>query len=216
MFAAPLATRSVTPGCELPDFVATLNPPRLAAAPAGPKVGAIYYDTTANKEYYWNGTSWVDMSGGGGGALNWSDVGTGAAGGGAGVAYGTTLPASPVDGIQAILVDSTTNPSYQWHFRYNVGSSSTYKWEYVGGAPLEARNNASAAVPTPGSWNSDGALQMTVPRLGEYDISFGCEFVGAAASNLCAMTAAVGGTYDFTLQASIYIYTGGQSSVART
>ena len=44
------------------------------------------------------------------------------------VCYGTTLPASPVDGQEAILVDSVTNPTYQWRFRYNAGSTSAYKW----------------------------------------------------------------------------------------
>ena len=29
-------------------------------------------------------------------------------------AYGTTLPASPLNGDEAVLVDSVTNPSYQW------------------------------------------------------------------------------------------------------
>lgn len=36
----------------------------LALAPSGPVTGQIYYDTVANKLYYWNGTIWVDMSGG--------------------------------------------------------------------------------------------------------------------------------------------------------
>jgi len=52
------------------------------------------------------------------------------------VSYGTTLPASPVDGQEAILVDSTTSPTYQWRFRYNAGSSSAYKWEFVGGPAM--------------------------------------------------------------------------------
>src|SRR6516164_5696483 len=49
--------------------------------------------------------------------------------------YGTSLPGSPIDGQEYVLVDSTTNPSYQWRFRYNAASTSAYKWEHVGGAP---------------------------------------------------------------------------------
>lgn len=49
--------------------------------------------------------------------------------------YGTTLPASPYDGQEAVLVDSITNPAYVWRFRYNAGSTSPYKWECVGGSP---------------------------------------------------------------------------------
>src|SRR5262249_55540522 len=50
--------------------------------------------------------------------------------------YGTALPATPVDGQEFILVDSLTNPAYQWRLRYNAGSSSSFKWEFVGGTPI--------------------------------------------------------------------------------
>lgn len=50
--------------------------------------------------------------------------------------YGTSFPGTPQDGQLHVLVDSTTNASYQWMFRYNNGSLSPYKWECVGGGPL--------------------------------------------------------------------------------
>src|SRR6516165_9884547 len=59
----------------------------------------------------------------------------------ANIPYGTSLPASPFDGQEAILVDSVTNPSYQWRFRFNAGSTSAYKWECVGATPLGAYLN---------------------------------------------------------------------------
>ena len=132
------------------------------------------------------------------------------------IAYGTSLPTAPTDGQEAVLVDNTTNPSYQWRFRYNAGSSSAYKWECVGGTPVEGRANGSVAVPTPGAWNNDSnaALQFTASRSGEYDVSFGCEFISATANNLYAMSMAIAGTVDFTLEASVYS-PGTQSSVAR-
>ena len=90
------------------------------------------------------------------------------------VAYGTSLPASPTDGQEAILVDSTSNPSYQWRFRYNAGSSSAYKWEFIGGDP--ARSYVSYAEST----TSTGYVpltttgpSLTLPRAGEYGVRWG-------------------------------------------
>lgn len=38
----------------------------LATAPSSPVSGQIYYNTTDNKSYYYNGTTWIDMTGGAG------------------------------------------------------------------------------------------------------------------------------------------------------
>jgi hypothetical protein len=37
---------------------------QLSAAPASPVTGQLYYDTTANALYWWNGTAWISASGG--------------------------------------------------------------------------------------------------------------------------------------------------------
>jgi hypothetical protein len=42
----------------------------LASAPGTPVTGQVYYNTTDNKTYYYNGTSWVDMTGGAGSPNN--------------------------------------------------------------------------------------------------------------------------------------------------
>lgn len=97
----------------------------------------------------------------------------------AAVAYGTSLPGSPVDGREAVLVDSVTNPSYQWRFRWNAGSSSAYKWEYVGGGSL-AVQYLSNQTPSAATWT--GMLpNLTVPRAGEYQYSYSgtCNAVAA-------------------------------------
>jgi len=83
------------------------------------------------------------------------------------VSYGTQLPASPVDGQEAILVDSVTNPSYQWRFRYNAASTGTYKWEFVGGTTAHVEASAAVVVPNSG-WNVVAAPTFTLPRAGTY------------------------------------------------
>jgi hypothetical protein len=104
---------------------------------------------------------------------------TSGAAGAAVPAYGTSLPASPVDGQEAILVGSVTNPSYQWRFRYNAGSSSAYKWEFIGGIPL--LNEVAALDSIAFAAYTDAATvgpQLTVPRSGEYLIRFGAMMHG--------------------------------------
>jgi hypothetical protein len=105
----------------------------------------------------------------------WSWIGT--------PSLATTLPASPVDGQEAILVDSLTNPSYRWRLRYNAGSTSAYKWEFIGGTPAvsevltnESVNSASYVdLTTPGP-------QFTVPRAGDYLYAMTAQIFGTAAN----------------------------------
>jgi hypothetical protein len=50
----------------MPEVVGRLRTPRLAAAPASPAKGEMYFDTGTNKLYWWNGTAWIDSTGGSG------------------------------------------------------------------------------------------------------------------------------------------------------
>lgn len=88
------------------------------------------------------------------------------------VGYGTSLPASPVDGQEFVLVDSLTNPTYQWRFRYNAGSSSAYKWEFVGGTPAYKGPPSAGFSTTSTSYVSLTANQFTAPRPGEYLVEY--------------------------------------------
>jgi len=101
------------------------------------------------------------------------------------VTYSTSLPASPVDGQEAILVDSVTNPSYQWRFRWNAGSTSAYKWEFVGGTQAWLHNETGTYITPANTWvNPIGAsFQFVVPRSGEYQVDFSGRYhtTGAAA-----------------------------------
>lgn len=61
--------------------------------------------------------------------------------GGSGIRVNTLTPGSggipnPVpDGFEVVYVASATD-GVLWHLRYNSGSASSYKWEYLGGPPL--------------------------------------------------------------------------------
>lgn len=85
-------------------------------------------------------------------------------------AYGTSLPASPADGQEAVLVDSVTGANWVWRFRYNAGASSPYKWEFIGGSPSSAQNLdgvVDGTVAAIDSWTGVGP-GVLVPRSGDY------------------------------------------------
>ena len=85
----------------------------------------------------------------------------------------TSLPASPTDGQEIYyLVDSTNGVI--WHLRYRAASSSTHKWEYLGGPPLVGATGVGVSYTTgsPGyTWGpAMAAPQLTVPLPGDYQI----------------------------------------------
>lgn len=110
---------------------------------------------------YWDGAAWQDL----------------AVGAPAPVRV-TALPAGAVDGQEVYYVADATN-GVLWHLRYNAGSGSAYKWEYVGGPPLTAEvatiqttnSNAYADLATVGP-------QLTLPLTGDYDFAFGAKVEG--------------------------------------
>jgi hypothetical protein len=100
------------------------------------------------------------------------------------VPYGTSLPASPVDGQEAVLVDSITSPTYQWRFRYNAGSASPYKWEFVGGSPGRVANAADETTATSGAYADLTTVgpQFWPPRSGDYLVQGGARMWTTAAA----------------------------------
>lgn len=102
--------------------------------------------------------------------------------------YGTTLPTSPYDGQEAVLVDSITNSTYQWHFRYNASATSPSKWEYVGGVPLHTIGGSiSTSSTTPVAVT--GAPTTTVPRTGLYNMEVSAQMWSTVASGGYTFTA---------------------------
>jgi len=88
--------------------------------------------------------------------------------------YATTLPANPYDGQEAILVDSLSNPSYQWRFRYNAASTSAYKWEFIGGSPWMILPLSYTPAGANAHYDDMAAGSiLTLPRAGDYILSTG-------------------------------------------
>lgn len=86
------------------------------------------------------------------------------------VGIGTTLPASPVDGQEYILVDSLTAPTYQWHFRYVPSITDAYKWVFIGGAELYAETTGTDTTTSGTVANLVNGPTLTVPRAGHWII----------------------------------------------
>jgi hypothetical protein len=82
---------------------------------------------------------------------------------------------TPVDGLEVYLrVDDAAG--VVWHLRYNAGSSSAYKWEFIGGPPLNATmpdyDSIASATFVAGAHN--GPL-ITLPRNGDYIAAFNAD-----------------------------------------
>jgi len=114
--------------------------------------------------------------------------------------YGTTLPATPVDGQEHILVDSTTNPTYQWHFRYNASSSSAYKWEFVGGSELRSDVGTSETTSSASYVELTTPQRLTLPRAGDYAGTF---FVSATSNTAGDTLQVTGGWWHVPGQVSV-------------
>lgn len=71
----------------------------------------------------------------------------------------TSLPGSPVDLQQTILVDSTSAPTYAWLLQY---STAVAKWLFLGGSPLFVTGTSST-------------LSATFPRAGDYTVSWSAD-----------------------------------------
>ncbi len=100
-----------------------------------------------------------------------------------GVGYSTSLPSTPVDGQEHILVDSLTAPTYQWRFRYNAGNSTAYKWEFIGGTPARILVDAQQSTTTANTWLDLATVgpTFTVPRSGIYQAMAGARTSHTAA-----------------------------------
>ena len=112
--------------------------------------------------------------------------------GSAAPAPATTLPNSPSNGQQAILVDSTSAPTYSWLFQYQ---SSASKWIFLGGAPLRNSADATAnSAAASGVYSGALGMSVTIPRAGTYDVRFGGQPGGNASGTTTVLGVGLGTT----------------------
>ena len=109
----------------------------------------------------------------------------------------TALPQAPQDG-QVIAYDA--GDGITWRFRYNAGSTSSYKWEFVGGPPLRDENNTGTNDAT-GAYIATNAPSVTCPLAGEYYVGFGGRlYAQNPAGGQCLLGVHVAGVFN-----SVYI-----------
>ena len=89
----------------------------------------------------------------------------------------SALPGSPVDGQEVYFQSSAmATAGVAWHIRYRSAASGSYKWEFIGGAPL---TNAVGTAGTDESTTSTSYTDLTtvgpsvtVPLAGNYGLRF--------------------------------------------
>jgi hypothetical protein len=92
-----------------------------------------------------------------------------------GPANGDIWHATGADGVGSV-----------WTFAYNAGSSSAYKWEFIGGTPITAIGgaggtiNAGYAVSAPNWYSPAAGYNFTIARPGDYLLRDGVVTVGSA------------------------------------
>lgn len=108
---------------------------------------------------------------------------------------GTSLPDTPADGTEFILVDSLTVPTYQWRFKYMAGITDAYKWIFIGGAPWHKTASVWASpVVVAGSYKRNPGTSFTLPRNGFYSMEFSVNIEHGTDGNACALGISVGST----------------------
>jgi hypothetical protein len=146
--------------------------------------------TPSGSAAVWNGTSWdsIEVS--------------------SSPALVTSLPGSPGDGDQAILVDSTTAPTYAWLMQYGSSiedGATDYKWIFLGGSPLRVAVDTNETTTTVGSFvDLATVVSVTVPVAGMYDIRHGASLYTAANDTFAYATVKLGSAAASTSEAALH------------
>jgi hypothetical protein len=86
----------------------------------------------------------------------------------------TSLPSNAIDGQEVRYLADDTN-GIVWNFRYRAGSSSTYKWEFIGGIPISTQhNNGTQYTLTHAAGTYSDVLTKAIPLAGDYLINGAC------------------------------------------
>ena len=111
-----------------------------------------------------------------------------------GPTYETSLPSSPIDG-QEIYYAANATDGVIWHLRYRSGSSSSYKWEFVGGSPLMTQGTANDSTRTAGGGYgtiTGACAAITLPLAGDYQITMSTYSRNTASSGVAYMSFKIG------------------------
>lgn len=103
----------------------------------------------------------------------------------------TTLPVSPANLQQAILVDSTSAPTYSWLFQY---SSAASKWIFIGGSSATVAVDTAETHNFNSTWGDLSTVgpSFTVPRAGTYLVVANALAEPTASSDTLQMGVALG------------------------
>lgn len=109
----------------------------------------------------------------------------------------TSLPTVTLEQVVG-YTDSLSAPTFVWWLRY-IAAASTYKWYCIGGTPMKVENLTAGNVTsaTYAVLPTAGALEITVPLAGDYDVKLeGHHYydVAAGADRDHYMSYAIGGT----------------------
>jgi hypothetical protein len=107
---------------------------------------------------------------------------------------GAAFPSSPPAGT---LVSFGPTPGVDWTFRYDPGSSTTFKWEFIGGGWWYSVNEGTANFSPAGSnaWRDSPTPGPDVipPLDGVYQVHFGARVNPAVSGNQAQIGISVGG-----------------------
>jgi hypothetical protein len=118
-----------------------------------------------------------------------------------GGALSATPPATPFEGQLWALPGAN---GLVWMFRYNAGSASAHKWEFIGGSPIRAELQATVNTAS-GTYVDLGGPSVVVPRAGDYVIAFGAILSNGAAASYMIMAPKLGAAaVDGLDQISVY------------
>lgn len=174
-----------------------------ATAPVSPSAGELWFDTNSGATYIYYNSAWVELGGGTmspyqctsttrpvapwtGQTIYETDTKRLAIyNGSSWVAFSnpietiSALPSSPIDGQIIDYVADSTN-GIVWRFRYRSASSSSYKWEFIGGpsrysyvGPLDYyATRQTTTLTTFGDLATVGP-SFTTPFAGDWDCALG-------------------------------------------
>lgn len=85
----------------------------------------------------------------------------------------TSLPTADLfDGREVYYVADSTN-GVVWHLKYRKGSSSTYKWEFVGGGWLVEEAGGSVSTTSASYTTLANGPDFALPLAGDYEFEWG-------------------------------------------